>query len=187
MTRFKNMRKPSLAALAKAVVCNDEKAVLELLRRGVDVNEKDDMGWTALRQASVRGYTDMARLLLDNGADVNQKGRSGATALMDASWRGHVVTARLLIGRGADVNAVNDYGTPALNQAVHDGHVEVVRLLIEHGADSADDLTSEFNRADIEKLLKDAPVHRSRFVTSQKQRSLRKRAPKPVIIRGARP
>jgi ankyrin repeat protein len=47
--------------------------VLRLLEEGVNVNETDTFGMTALNHASYRGHSETVRLLLANGANVDHK------------------------------------------------------------------------------------------------------------------
>lgn len=54
-----------------------------LLEAGADPNAKSDTGWTALAEASRKGYLEIARLLIDKGADVNVRLSDGNTPL---SW-----------------------------------------------------------------------------------------------------
>lgn len=46
----------------------DTQALKELLRRGCDVNFRDDFFWTAVMCASKAGQTEAVRLLLRHGA-----------------------------------------------------------------------------------------------------------------------
>ncbi len=61
-----------------------------LLRRGANVNAKNERGDTALILASTRGYLEVVRALLNHdGVDVNIQGRYGDTALIGATRNGH--------------------------------------------------------------------------------------------------
>jgi len=60
--------------------------------------------------AAIRGYVDIANLLIEYGANVNESlfgigGYRGYTPLMAAAFEGHPGVVKLLIDHGADVNA----------------------------------------------------------------------------------
>lgn len=115
-----------------------QSAVLELLiDKGVDVNEKDSYGRTALMAAASAGQTEAVRTLLDRGAKIDAMDSAGNAALHHAVWlRGHVDTARALLERGADVNArPHPGGRTILMEAAESGNLELVKLLVEKGAD----------------------------------------------------
>ena len=67
--------------LLEAVKKGEYKKVEELIKRGANVNEKDNDGWTALMHAASRGHKEIVELLIKNGANVNEKGYNGRTAL----------------------------------------------------------------------------------------------------------
>lgn len=98
---------------------------------GVNIDEMDVSGNTALSYAVADEHEAVAKLLLDKGAGFDT--RNGfMTPLKIASMRGNEAIARLLIANGANVN----FGlwTPIAKASKH-GHEAIVRLLIEKGAD----------------------------------------------------
>uniref|UniRef100_A0A5F9D9T7 Uncharacterized protein n=2 Tax=Oryctolagus cuniculus TaxID=9986 RepID=A0A5F9D9T7_RABIT len=74
-------------------------------------------GWTALHEASLGGYYQVARELLKGGADVNIKGLCQITPLHDAVINGHHKVAELLLLNGANPLHRNDSGKCALDEA----------------------------------------------------------------------
>lgn len=143
----------------------ETQKVIDLLRRGMDVNTADAQGSTLLMIAARGNNLELARFLLDNRANPNHRNRYGDTALMLATLHGHEAIARLLIERkadpntpgwtalhyaafenrpqiaaqliaaGAKVNAIAPNGSTALMLAAKRGHLEMVRLLVGAGAE----------------------------------------------------
>ena len=78
-----------IAALATG--CSTEESDKDLakirnaLRRGADVNYRDEDSWTALQHAAYGGYPRIVELLLQNGADKNLK----VTKRTLQDWRGY--------------------------------------------------------------------------------------------------
>jgi hypothetical protein len=85
----------------------DPLRLAKLLGRGVDVNARDEFGWTMLMLASRGGHVETARVLLAAGADVKVRTADGVTALTLAQQRGHAQIAELLQGAGAGDDAPN--------------------------------------------------------------------------------
>lgn len=90
-------------SLRRAAASGDVKAVRELLASGTDVNENYN-GETALVLASIKGNTEVVKLLLDRGASVNASMGYGLTPLFYAVSRGHTDVAKLLLDKGADID-----------------------------------------------------------------------------------
>ena len=107
---------------------NDDIVEL-LIKKGAEVNAKDDSGYTALMIAAHQGKCNSLRILLKNGAYVNQKKPSGDTALILASMLGHVECVKILIDNKADKNIRNLMGDTALDQAIVWNHTKVISIL----------------------------------------------------------
>jgi ankyrin repeat protein len=190
-------QKPALGELARAVKLNRLKEVEDLLQRGADVNEMDpDWERDMLGIATAMGCTEIARLLIDKGADVRKKYKNGSTPLMIAAYTGRTEIAGLLIGKGTDIEAANEAGWTALMYSIIGKETELMRQLLDGGADisvrnnsgqTALDLSEIHNRPDMIQLLKETPSRRFHDVAVKKQRKLKSRAPKVVIIGGLRP
>ena len=106
------------------------------LEQGLDVNEADENGRTALMMAAFDGYTEVVELLIGHGAEVDRHDSSGRTALMYASSGPFPQTVELLVQNGADVNRADKAESwTALMFAAAEGHQAVVLALARHGAD----------------------------------------------------
>ena len=93
-----------------------------LLEAGADVNDKDDVGNTALIYTALNNYNQCAKTLLKAGADVNMCNNDGETALIAASKNDHSECVKILFEAGADVNMCSKDGETALMVASENGH-----------------------------------------------------------------
>ena len=113
------------------------EAVKKHLDSGVDVNEKNEDGFTPMHYAAQTGYKEITDLLIANGADVNSKDVYERTPLHFAAGYGHKETVELLIAKGADTNAKNNFDATPLDE-VDDN--ETADLLRKHGGQTGDEL-----------------------------------------------
>jgi hypothetical protein len=118
-----------------AALSGDVTEVKRLLKRGVDVNARQEQGATALLLAVSNGHRDVVELLVEAGVDVDAQDGMGRSAIGFASATGQTEIVKLLIGAGADVNARDARGRTALMLASAQGTAEIVRMLIDAGAD----------------------------------------------------
>ena len=118
--------------LLPAISNKDALTVGNLLKKGLDVNAKDNQGKTALMLASGNVYRDVetVKVLLAAKADVNAKDNQGETALMEACSSGmyNEEIVKMLLAAKADVKVKNQYGYTALSYASA-SKPEVVKLL----------------------------------------------------------
>ena len=65
--------------------------VKKTLANGVDVNQTDEEGYSALQAAAENGYLDVVKLLVANGANVNYKGEYTAMQLAEMAEQAEIV------------------------------------------------------------------------------------------------
>lgn len=150
--------------IANAAMSGDRDAVKALLKKGLDVNEAQGDGTTALHWAAIKGDAEMAQMLVFAGANVRATTRIGAyTPLYLAAKGGHSGVVATLLAAGADAKAVTANGTTPLMIAAAAGDTRSITSLIENGADinARDTAKGEsplifaagFNRTEAVKLL----------------------------------
>ncbi|MGA9773063.1 MAG: ankyrin repeat domain-containing protein [Blastocatellia bacterium] len=82
--------------LIEAVKNRNAAKINELIQSGVDVNEQDEQGWTALNWAAGRGDLETVKLLVENGADIYKVGRDMRIPYLIALAAGHADVVRFL-------------------------------------------------------------------------------------------
>lgn len=86
-------------ALMMAAFRQNKETVLDMIRRGAQVNQK---GWAALHYAAAAGSTEITAILLDKHAYIDAESPSGMTPLMIAAREGQEKVVELLLEQGAD-------------------------------------------------------------------------------------
>lgn len=127
--------------LVGAVVLNDIEKTKQLLASGIDINQENNMGRTALHYAQT---LEMAQLLINIGADIDIADKHGCTPLYLIVGTGNVNLVNYLISKGAKIDIKNKNGCTPLSNAVFHGKKEIIELLIELGADKYLEITGGF-------------------------------------------
>lgn len=102
----------------------------DLVDRGVDLDVRDESGYTALMFAANGEQAEVVRALLDAGADPDAADRFGNTVLMFAAQHGDTSAIKRLLASGADAirRRVND-GLQAHDIAEANGHARAAAIL----------------------------------------------------------
>ena len=105
-------------------------AVVELVKKGADINARDAHCMTPLKYALKRDSTPVIGFLLNRGARVTFAFDPIPTLMFaNGEW------TSLLIEKGANINDVDIYGRTPVMRALRSGHARNARILIEKGAD----------------------------------------------------
>jgi uncharacterized protein len=112
-----------------------------LLRKGANIEARDQDGNTPLISAAGNGETAVVKLLLENGADAEATDSAGRTALISAACDCPIVdmpetvdSVRLLLEKAAHLEAKDRKGGTALMAAAAWGRVSILKILLDHGA-----------------------------------------------------
>jgi ankyrin repeat protein len=115
--------------LMEAAESGDFDSVLGLIRSGVEVDHRDQLGNTALFYAALRAHTKIMDELLHAGSDINISNNDGATPLLAAVLSGHVSAVELLLRAGAAVSVKNSFGRTPVQAAIELGFRDIASLL----------------------------------------------------------
>ncbi|XP_052078272.1 caseinolytic peptidase B protein homolog [Mytilus californianus] len=124
--------------LLEAVKDKDNSTLERLIKSGVDLNKRHQLGWTALQVAAINKNLKAVELLLKNGADPNL-GDDYTHYLMMARERGFNALQVMLAREEQFSDRLNRQSTfqgcTALHYAVLIDDAAIVRALLEAGAD----------------------------------------------------
>lgn len=149
--------------LLQYVASGDLKTVKLLLLTGLDINQTDHNGATALHNAAAQGHNQIVQLLLAHQAKINASDQLGSTPLIWAAYHGRLNVIELLIGAGAEIDRIPQFGPTALIAAIQSGKFAVVKVVLKNGADPKINSSGDIsplsaaklsNRLKIYKLLK---------------------------------
>jgi hypothetical protein len=128
---------PAVAGVYEEILFAAEQGetdkVVDLLRRGMDVNTTDPQGSTLLMIATRTKNSDLVRFLLDNRANPQKRNRYGDTALMIAALQGYGEIVDMLLMRKVEPNHA---GWTPMHYAAFNGHPQIIAKLLASGGDA---------------------------------------------------
>ncbi|XP_062873911.1 histone-lysine N-methyltransferase EHMT1a isoform X2 [Trichomycterus rosablanca] len=101
----------------------------------VDINCKDDGGWTPITWATENMHIEQVKLLIAKGADIHMRDKEENICLHWAAFAGCDNIAQLLLENRSDLHAVNVHGDSPLHIAVRQNQLDCVMLFLSRGAD----------------------------------------------------
>ncbi|KAF5482122.1 hypothetical protein F2P56_002714 [Juglans regia] len=120
-------------SLCFAALRGDDLLLHQLLKRGLDPNESDNNGRSALHIAASKGSENCVLLLLDYGADPNSRDSDGNVPLWEAVLAGHESAIKVLLDSGANLHR-GDIGQFACT-AAEQNNLALLKEIIRYGGD----------------------------------------------------
>jgi ankyrin repeat protein len=102
-----------------------------LIEKGVDVNTRDQNGFSPLSYALEPFDQDLSDALLSKGADINERDVKGQTFLLVFVDRSSLPVVDYLVRQGADGALADDQGRTPLHVAIQKGDKDIIKLLVE--------------------------------------------------------
>ena len=90
--------------MEEAMIRQDPSAIIDLLKRGVDVNTVDREGNSLLTQAVKRDLPEAVDSPMAHRARLNPRNKHGETAVSIAAYTGKLAYEKKLVEGGAEVN-----------------------------------------------------------------------------------
>ncbi|MBV6494884.1 MAG: hypothetical protein LDLANPLL_02921 [Turneriella sp.] len=120
--------------LVLAARTNDVARAERALEANINIDLKNEDGYTALMYAVNSGAIDVAKFLLDRKSRINLQDRDGYTPLMIAAFRGNQPMMEMLMVYRPDVNLKHRSGRTALIMATWKGTPAMMAHLLKVGA-----------------------------------------------------
>jgi ankyrin repeat protein len=122
-----------------AAANGDIELVRALIKAGANVKLANQLGTSAITEASIIGSAPIVEALLKAGADPNFRTPNGETPLMAAARSGNGDAAKALLDAGADINAKETWGgQSALMWAAALSQADMLKFLASKGANLND-------------------------------------------------
>lgn len=114
---------------------SDRQKMIELfIKKGADVNIKNQKGVTALWLNALDDNQEMVSFLIKHGANPNIRDKEGSTLLSEVALDGKKDILELLLKNKSDVNAKDEKGHTVLDYMKETKQTEIIKLLQKYGS-----------------------------------------------------
>lgn len=148
----------ALSEFSRAAQEGDQTRLLELIRSGADINQRDIKGATALHYATLAGQNEIVSMLISHGADTNVQCTELETPLILAIRNNNIEMAQRLISHGASDKTRGSLDITPLMLAAKLGHAEIVEMILKSGT-----TTAESRHSALYEALTNAATRKSRI------------------------
>jgi hypothetical protein len=111
--------------------------IVPLIEAGIDVDQPDNDGWTAVYIAADKGYAEIITALKGADADVDKPNSDGVAPIYIATENEHVAAISVLGAAGAKMDALDNGGFTPLCIAAQMGELRTIMALLEAGANAS--------------------------------------------------
>ena len=118
------------ATLFQAASDGDSELILKILSSGVDLDDPDPLGCTALLLAARHGHYNVMQLLISMGADIDKQDLTCINPFLLGCVTGNLKLVELMVDAGADFERLTRFGGNGITPASEKGFLEVVELLL---------------------------------------------------------
>ena len=129
---------PLLTACEQGNLAEVEKLLKpSLLGKKTDVNQTNEVGWTALHIAAKYNQLPVLEKLFACGGNIHAKAEYGRQPLHMACFNGNAEIAQWLIEKGVGINALAEHERTGLHDAAFNGHEKVMKVSNTYAKDKA--------------------------------------------------
>lgn len=112
-----------------------EKIIINLIKIGINIDERNSDGQTALSICMINKKDSLVKLLIENGASVNILDKSGKTLIHTAIFNDAEKYIDLIHKKDSEIlNKIDNFGVTALNYCAFMGKIDLTLKLISLGA-----------------------------------------------------
>lgn len=128
---LKNNKKIKGQNLDRSFARHSLTILLEKIKDGADVDERNEYGQTALMLASLLSEAEVIQFLLKKHASVKNKAKDGKFPLHFSVLSGSPGTVKLILEAGGKTNSKDEDGNAPLHLAILNGKLDVLQSLME--------------------------------------------------------
>ena len=122
-------------SIALAALSGHPSVLHTMVKLGVNIDTKNDIGETLLLESSRLGDLKIVHVLMKSGSDAEMQNLEGETSLAVALRHGHLKVAQQLVDSGANANTRDKQMETLLCSVIKSGSFSKAKLLIDAGVD----------------------------------------------------